>query len=148
MDDKITLGRLDDEILYYSKKSLKNHNCYNWLKAAEIIIAALVPLTAAFNGPAMLMGSLGATVVIIEGILSLYQFQSTWITYRSTAEELKHEKYLYLARAGPYMNIHEPAPLLAERVEALISREHACWVSLHEQVPREKENKPHEERIV
>jgi hypothetical protein len=37
------------------------------------------------------------------GARHLYQFQEHWITYRSTAEALKQECYLYLARAGPSM---------------------------------------------
>ncbi|MHC6591591.1 DUF4231 domain-containing protein [Arthrobacter sp. C152] len=38
-----------------------------------------------------------------EGAQHLYQFQERWITYRSTAAALKHERYLYLAKAGPYL---------------------------------------------
>jgi len=37
-------------------------------------------------------------------------------TYRSTAEALKHERYLYLAKAGPYVGEDRHRPL-AERIE-------------------------------
>jgi hypothetical protein len=46
---------------------------------------------------------------------------------------LKHEKYLYLAQAGPYAGADKPVVVLAERTESLISQEHAKWVSLQDQ---------------
>lgn len=46
---------------------------------------------------------LAAAIVVFEGAQHLYQLQEDWISYRSTAEALKHERYLYLARAGPYV---------------------------------------------
>ena len=32
----------------------------------------------------------------------LYLWQANWVQYRSTAEALKHEKYLYFAATGLY----------------------------------------------
>ena len=58
-----------------------------------------------------------------------HQYHQNWITYRSTAEALKHEKYLYLARADVYSTTKHPLRLLAERIEGLISQEHARWIS-------------------
>jgi Protein of unknown function (DUF4231) len=40
---------------------------------------------------------------VLEGAQHLYQFQEHWITYRTTAEVLKHERCLYLAKAGPHL---------------------------------------------
>jgi hypothetical protein len=45
------------------------------------------------------------------------------------SQTLAHEKFLYLARAGPYADAARPMALLAERVEGLVSQEHAAWVS-------------------
>jgi hypothetical protein len=73
-------------------------------------------------------------VLLIESILHLNQYQQNWITYRSTAEALKHEKFLYLARAAHYASAAKPQALLAERVEALVSQEHTRWVSAREEV--------------
>jgi hypothetical protein len=47
--------------------------------------------------------------------------QERWIGHRSTAEVLKDERYLYLARAGPYVG-EDRHKLLAERIEGLISK--------------------------
>jgi Trk K+ transport system NAD-binding subunit len=72
-------------------------------------------------------------VVVLEALQSIYQFQNNWISYRSTAEALKHEKYLWYAGAGHYLNAENPEALLAERIEALISTENAKWISDKEQ---------------
>ena len=50
------------------------------------------------------------------------------MTYRSTAEALKHERYLYLAQAGPYAD-DDRRRQLAERLEGLITQEHAKWTA-------------------
>ena len=63
----------------------------------------------------------------------VYQFQEHWITYRSTAEALKHEQYLYLAKAGPYTG-EDRHHQLAERIEGLVSQEHAKWAASQRQV--------------
>ena len=72
----------------------------------------------------------------LEGLQQLQQYQQNWTTYRSTCERLKHEKYLYLAQAGPYTKAPRPDALLAERVEGLVSQEHAAWVSQQQEASR------------
>ena len=47
-------------------------------------------------------------------------------------QRLKHEKFLFLARAGAYATAERPEALLAERVEGLVSQEQAAWVSHYE----------------
>jgi hypothetical protein len=68
------------------------------------------------------------------------QYHPNWITYRSTSEALKHEKYLYLAKAGPYAAAADAHVLLAERIESLVSQEHANWVSEQEYKERPKKS--------
>ena len=65
--------------------------------------------------------------------MQLNQYQQNWASYRSTAEALKHEKHLFLGEAGPYRNAESPKPLLADRIEGLVSQEHAKWVFTREE---------------
>jgi len=51
-------------------------------------------------------------------------------------EALTHEKYLYLAHAGSYAGSTDGTPLLADRIEGLISQEHAKWVSARQEAER------------
>ncbi|MBI3660542.1 DUF4231 domain-containing protein [Candidatus Acetothermia bacterium] len=95
------------------------------------------PFASGFGAPAFFTATLGVLIVVLEGLQSLNQFQHNWTTYRSTCEELKHEKFLWLAKAGPYANARNADALLAERVESLISREHTKWVSAQDQTVKQ-----------
>src|SRR5579875_2011823 len=93
-----TLERLEDQIGWYDHKSNFNQRTFKWMKVIEIGAAGLVPLFSGFKLP-WVAGGLGALIAILEGVLQLNQYHYNWITYRSTCESLKHEKYLYLAGA-------------------------------------------------
>ena len=80
-------------------------------------------------------------IALIEGLQQLNQYHENWISYRSTAEALKHEKFLFLSKAGPYASADNPMALLAERIESLVSQEHAKWASSQEQVTKRQSGK-------
>src|SRR5215468_4540069 len=119
-----TWDRLEDQIGWYSRKSGESQRLYKWLKLLEIAVAAGLPVVAAVHSPVWVTGGLAAVIVVLEGVQHLYQFQEHWITYRSTAEALKHERYLYLAKAGRYAG-EDRHSQLAEQIEGLVSQEYA-----------------------
>jgi hypothetical protein len=127
-----TWERLEDQINWYDRKSGDNQRRYKWLKLLELAVAAALPVVAGIGSPVLVIGALAAVIVVLEGAQHLYQFQEHWITYRSTAEALKHEHYLYLAEAGPYLG-EDRHRQLAERIEGLISQEHAKWTASQQQ---------------
>jgi hypothetical protein len=133
---EITLARLDDQADWYSAKSKRAQRLYKWMKAVEIIAAALIPFLTgrSFVHKDLAVGGLGVLITILEGILQLNQYQRIWTTYRATSEALTHEKFLFLAQAGSYGSAGEKAPaLLAERIEGIMSQENTKWVSLQSQ---------------
>jgi Protein of unknown function (DUF4231) len=132
-EDDPTFSRLEDQIAWYDTRSQANQRQFKWLKVAQMGSAGAVPVVAAIGTPAAVAAALGALVVLLEGFQQLNQYQQNWITYRSTCEALKHEKYLYLAKAGPYGAAVDARALLAERIEGLISQEHAKWISAREE---------------
>ena len=123
-----TWDRLEDQLGWYDRRSGDNQRRYKWLKLLEIAVAASLPVVAAVHSPVWVTGGLAAVVVVLEGAQHLFQYQQNWITYRSTAEALKHERYLYLAKAGPYAE-GDRHRQLAERLEGLVSQEHAKWTA-------------------
>jgi hypothetical protein len=127
-----TWERLEHQISWYGRKSQENQHWYKWLKLLELAVAAVLPVVASLSSPVWVTGGLAAVIVVLEGTQHLYQFHEHWITYRSTAEVLKHERYLYLAKAGPYLG-EDRHRQLAERIEGLTSQEHAKWVASHQE---------------
>jgi len=130
------MERLEDQIAWYDRKSLRNQRTFKRIKMVEILAAAFIPFLAAFQGGNQVLwvtSALGVLITILEAVLHLNQYQQNWISYRSTCESLKHEKYVYLGKASPYSSAPDPHALLAERVESLVSQEHAKWASAQQQ---------------
>jgi hypothetical protein len=128
--------RLEQQIRWYDSKSRSAQRWFKRVKISEFVLSGLVPITALIaNGSVTAV--IGALAVIFEGLQQLFQWQHNWITYRSTCEALRHEKYSYLARSGSYDGTSDGRAYkaLVERVEALVSTEHAKWISRQEYDP-------------
>src|ERR671914_115458 len=132
-EDTATWARLEDQLDWYDRKSVRAQRDFKRLKVLQLVAAAIVPVVAAANAAPWITAGVGGAVLVLEGVQQLGQYQQTWITYRSTCEALKHEKFLYLARAGNYAGSPDPTRLLAEQIEGLVSQEHAKWVSGREE---------------
>jgi hypothetical protein len=133
------MERLEDQIGWYDRNSMTNQRYFKRIKMIEIAAAAIIPFLSAFSFSRMMWvtGGLGVLITVLEGMLHLNQYQQNWIAYRSTCESLKHEKYVYLGKASPYASAVDPHALLAERIESLVSQEHAKWASV-QQEPKSK----------
>jgi hypothetical protein len=132
----LTLARLDDQAKWYSGKGKRAQRLYKSIKMLEIVAAALIPFFSGLKFPhfSFVVGALGVLITILEGILQLNQYQQIWTMYRATSEALTHEKYLFLALAGPYGAAGVNPPVrLAERIETIMSQENTKWVSVQEQ---------------
>lgn len=135
-----TLIRLEDQILWYSRRSSASLFWFRALKVIELTAAALIPFLATdlaadnLSSPALVAGGLGVLIIVLESLQGLFQFQNNWMNYRSTCEELKREKHLWLAKAGPYSGSGNSDRLLAERIESVISAEHGRWTLAQENI--------------
>lgn len=137
----VVLERLEDQIKWYDKESARSKRMFKRMKTATLAISVSIPLSAAFATKyplytGVVTGVMGASIALLEGLQQLNQYHQNWITFRSTAEALKHEKFLFLSTAGPYAAAENPRALLAERIESLVSQEHAKWASAQEQTPK------------
>src|SRR5689334_7166889 len=110
--DDVTIDRLEDQIQWYDRKSGNSQQAFKSLKICTIVAAVLVPALAGIPTLHWVTAGLGVFIAVMEGLQQLYQFQANWIAYRSTCEALKHEKYLYLAKAGVYAASDNPHALL------------------------------------
>jgi hypothetical protein len=128
--------RVRDQIAWYDEKSQLNQRWFKGLKICQIVTAAGIPVAAGLSAPVWLVGGSGALIVVLEGLQQLQQYQQNWTTYRATCERLKHEQFLFMAHAGPYGDAPDPEAFLAERVESLVSQEHAAWVSQRQETSK------------
>jgi len=124
--------RLEDQQKWYDDQSILNQKRYKQLKLIQIVTAALIPLISLMGLPLAkyTVALFGAVIVVLESIQQLYQYHTLWTEYRSTAEHLKHERYLFLSLSGPYRELDQEKALivLSERIEENISKEHSKWI--------------------
>jgi hypothetical protein len=134
--------RLTDQIEWYDRKSGSNQSWYKWIKLAQLVLATSILVLSLVEVPwwRWITAVLGGLIVVLEGVQQLCQFNNLWISYRSTAERLKHEKCLFLAFSGPYsgLNTDDALKLLSERVEEQVSTEHAKWVNHTRQIEQQQ----------
>lgn len=130
-----TWQRLEDQIDWYERQSPEAWRAHKRLKLTQIGLAALIPFLAGFQStlvqllpaplallPVLLLAGLGVALVVLEGVQHLNQYQLYGSSCRSIGEALEREKFLFLADAGPYADLEDTRPRLAERVEEVISR--------------------------
>ncbi|MBI5401068.1 MAG: DUF4231 domain-containing protein [Candidatus Yonathbacteria bacterium] len=124
--------RLEQQITWYDTKSRNSQRYYKIIKFVEFCFAGFIPFMAHID--ANITAGLGVGIFVLEGLQQVNQWSQNWITYRSTCEALRHEKYTYIGRSGVYAgkNDDEAKRILTERTESLISTEHAKWISRQE----------------
>ncbi|MBX9893828.1 MAG: DUF4231 domain-containing protein [Nitrosomonas sp.] len=138
--------RLEEQRKWYASKSASCKNWYRGLRIAQVACAVTIPVFNLFDSPDIakwLTALSGAAIAILAGIEQINQYSTLWTAYRSTAERLKHEKFLFLSAAGPYRGQEESERLilLAERIEEQISTEHAKWINETNRVAAQDKNK-------
>lgn len=87
---------------WYGRAATRTRLSYQVIKVAVLVIGAAVTVLAATRASSALTAALAASVVVLEGIQQLFQFQSNWITYRGTAEAMRQQAFWYVAQVGPY----------------------------------------------
>lgn len=137
--------RLRDQIDWYDRKSLANQKVFKWLSITEIVAAALIPFLSGLliSIPkfrligTIIVGSLGMTVAVIAGILSLGRHKEHRIEYRTICQSLKRESFLFQTGVKPYDG-DDAFGVLVERVETLVSKETINWAEYMMKPEQEK----------
>ena len=95
--------RVLDQIKWYDKKSAMNKKWYLRMKITEVIMALFIPFLTGYItdktiGLKIIVGVIGIIVAAVAGLITLIKFQENWIEYRTVAESLKLEKFLFLSK--------------------------------------------------
>ena len=140
--------RLDDQMNWFDKKSQFNQKRYKQIKSTEIILAALIPLMAGYidNLPILVyfIGAFGALITILEAMNTLNNYQENWLKFRTMAESLKKERFLFLTQSIPYDGPNAFAELVL-KVEALLTEENSQWVEAMRKQQQELSNQQHQQ---
>lgn len=134
--EKYMTDRVDDQINWYDKKSIKCQRTYKILQIIEIVLASLIPLLATYSEKhtiiAICVGLFGSIIAIIESITKLNKYHENWIEYRTTCELLRYHKNLFETHSYPYAISEETIEnLFVKNIENIISSENNKWKSLN-----------------
>jgi hypothetical protein len=126
--------RLEAQIAWYENAARKNKKYFQVLKIGEIVVASTTPFLIAHSNvdggilhvTAAVMSIL---IAVLAAMIGAFKLQEKWIQFHTVCEQLKHEKYMYLAHAGVYEK-NASFPSFVKRVEVILIRENLDWMKL------------------
>ena len=138
--------RVEDQIKWYGMRSRFYKRMFHIIRSLQILCASTIPFLSGFVekhlGFQIAVGALGVIVALLSALDGLLKPQALWLEYRTTAETLKHQKYLYQTQTAPY---HEAGAfhLFVENIENIISKENSRWAQqMSRQQSQEKQQTP------
>jgi hypothetical protein len=128
--------RLVEQLEWYDRKSRVHQRTYKAFTFSKLALAGLIPILVLISKSSstfdatLIVSVIGLLIALIEGATQINQNANLWVQYRQTAEQLRHEQFLFLARSGAYRGLamEDAVVLLAERSEERVATEHAAWV--------------------
>lgn len=130
-----------DQVTWMEAKASKSQRLYYRLRLVTIVGAVTVPALVALNtldgwpGDAAQIGTwiVSLVVAVSAAVEGFFQFGQRWRSYRSDAERLKAEGWLYLELAGPYASADESHNdmyrTFVGRVEELIQKDVDTYIT-------------------
>jgi hypothetical protein len=130
-----------DQVTWMESKAGKAQRLYYALRLVTIVGAVVVPALVAASsldgwpGDAAQIATwiVSLVVAVSAAVEGFFQFGQRWRNYRSTAERLKTEGWLYLQLAGPYASVdgsHDDAyRTFAGRIEDLIQKNVTVYIT-------------------
>jgi hypothetical protein len=124
--------RVDDQLDYLRKSSRRSKTTFMGISLFEIVLGTAITICTPFIGKSLqgrlLISVAGGAIALSSGVLALTRSQENWVRYRSLAEQLKSEKYIYATGTPPYdgppeKSFHE----FVNTVEALMLEERGSW---------------------
>ena len=129
-EEKYIKERVDDQLEWYEQKAAINKKLFIWKEVLVISFAALIPFIIALdlaNCGNIIAAGLGLMITILSGVSSVLKLEKKWTEYRTTAETIKHERYLYFTKSEPYNKPHIVFNEFVKRIESIISKENSYW---------------------
>jgi hypothetical protein len=116
----------------YSHAARANRLAYQSSKVLAIVAAAAVTICAALSAPAWLTATLGGLLVVLEGLQQMFQWQTNWITYRRSAEQMRQHGFAFASGMPPYDGV-DRRQQLATLMQTVALTENTTWAGRMQQ---------------
>lgn len=129
--DTYLSSRVDEQLTWLSRASKTNKSRFLRLRIFEILLGTSItifsPYAAGVSWGPLAIALAGGGIALSGSLLALNRNQENWVRYRSLAEALKREKYLFLTGSPPYDNEAKSFTSFVAATEALMIEERAGW---------------------
>ncbi|MFM2375956.1 MAG: hypothetical protein RLZZ165_1053 [Bacteroidota bacterium] len=131
--DEYMKERVEDQIEWYSTKASLNKKWFVRLEMVSIGLSVSIPFVSNLMSENATwvkhaVSLMGILIAGISGLMGLMKYRENWLEYRTTCELLRHERYMFLTRAGSYAS-GDRFDLFVQTIENLLSKEAANWKS-------------------
>lgn len=121
----------NESYTWYRKHAVSSRRAYKCLETALLIVAAAIPTSAAIAPHNVIVPAiLGAVVVILSGLRSVFHWQDNYLRFSGAREAVEAERRLYETGAVPYADETSKDQILAAAVSRIEREEMAGWVKV------------------
>jgi hypothetical protein len=123
---------------WYKIAAIRSRRLYKTLEVTVLVIGAAIPTSAVlFADNASIPAVLGAVVVVLTGLRSIYHWHENYIRFSQAREAVEGERRLYRTGARPYDNAATRDQKLAGAVSRIEQEEMRGWVRIAAEQPKE-----------
>ncbi len=141
--EEYLVRRVDQYRAWYDGRARACKRGYLWIRSCTLAAAGMVTLLAGWSrAPRSAAAALSVVVLVATALESVLHLREQWKNYRFTEQHLDKERFLFLARAGPYRGLdrHQAFLRLVERVEWAIAAENSTTLSTMTLAPEIRAN--------
>lgn len=121
----------NDSYEWYKRHTMLARRAYKLSEIAVISISAAVPATLAIDpDQTILVAILGAVVVVISGLRSVYHWQDDYLRFSQAREAVEAERRLYRMGSGKYVDVEARDAILVEAITRIEQQETREWAKI------------------
>jgi hypothetical protein len=132
------MGLADQSFDWYKEAAIRSRRLYKTLEVTLLLVSAAIPTSAVlFAENAAVPAVLGAVVVVLTGLRSIYHWQENYIRFSQAREAVEAERRLYRTGAPPYDDDATRDQKLAAAVSKIEQEEMRGWVGIAAEQPKQ-----------
>jgi hypothetical protein len=108
---------LNKSVDYYKQQASRAKILYFGSESGLLVVAAAIPVTAAFTSSRVVPAVLGGVVVVLTGLRRVFQWRENWLRFSAACGQLETARQLYAQRTDKYADNDRDACLVREVCE-------------------------------
>ncbi|HEV2783978.1 MAG TPA: DUF4231 domain-containing protein [Actinophytocola sp.] len=122
---------------WYRDRAIRCRRAYRISETTLLVSTTAVPASAVLSpGNSAVTGTLGALVVILHGLRSIFHWQDNFLRFSRAREAIEAERRLYHTHANPYDNPETREQQLAMAVSRIEQEEMSGWIKIAADRPK------------